>query len=221
MNVKDMISELESEQISTWFDLDLLIDRIRDTMHIRNYVGSMLILNLMVMFGMGTLLLLKPMPIGGPCAIPTPEQFLETAQALCTGVDFKNGANFLMLGPFMKDFIVNNSDYMNWLMVSLTAFQFGFGGAFIYFLTHLVRSYFTLDLTPDLFVSSSVRMLMGSVLSIVMCFALVRMPNGQPELALPIGSNHIGWLPALSFFIGFFPGRALLFLDKTPYLLLT
>ncbi len=178
---------------------DDIKERIGDSMHIKNYLGSMAILNLIVMFGMGILLLFKP-----ACVIEG-----------CSGVDFSEGANFLMLGPFMQEYVeANQIEYMNWLIVSLTAFQFGFGGAYIYFLTHLVRSYFTLDLTPDMFVSSSVRMILGSVLSIVMCFAFVEIGDDGASLIFESGSSNIGFLPAFSFMIGFFPGRALMFLDK-------
>ena len=179
---------------------ETVIERIRDSMSFKNYAGSMIILNLIVIFGMAILLLLKPMQIGVDGAV---------------GVDFGKGANFLMLGPFMTDYVAGDVVYQKWLTVSLTAFQFGFGGAFMYFLTHLVRSYFTLDLTPDSFVSSSVRMLMGSVISIVFCFALVQMDdNGNPVLEFVAGDVEIGWLPAISFMIGFFPERAMLYLDK-------
>ena len=179
---------------------ETVIERIRNSMSFKNYAGSMIILNLIVIFGMAILLLLKPMQMGIDGAV---------------GVDFGKGANFLMLGPFMTDYVAGDVVFQKWLTVSLTAFQFGFGGAFMYFLTHLVRSYFTLDLTPDSFVSSSVRMLLGSVISIVFCFALVQMDkNGDPELVFLTGTADIGWLPALSFMIGFFPERAMLYLDK-------
>lgn len=177
-----------------------IIDRIGELMSFKNYLGCMTVLNVIVIFGVGLLLLMKPMQVGVDGAV---------------GIDFEKGANFLMLGPFMSEYIGDKEVFMKWLTVSLTAFQFGFGGAYIYFLTHLVRSYFTLDLTPDLFVSSSVRMILGSVISIVFCFALIEIEvDSEPTLNFVLVNVGIGWLPAISFLIGYFPARSMLYLDK-------
>ncbi len=164
---------------------EYLRQRLEETFQVRKYLGSMSTMTVVVLFGVGIILLFKPAPSGAT-----------------GGVDFGLGANFLMLGPFMAEYVRGDQAYVERLMISLTAFQFGFAGGYVYFLTHLVRSYFTLDLTPNTFVSASVRMILGSVLALVISFV------GLPGVDWP------GGVVALSFFIGFFPSRGLLFLEK-------
>lgn len=180
-----------------------ILEQLTQTFRVRSYLPSVVFLVIVVMFGIGILLLLKPMPI------------VVSDEVLRTGVDFRRGANFLMLGPLMHEYVNNEIAYLRWLIVSLTAFQFGFLGAFVYFLTHLVRSYFTFDLTPNLFVSSSVRMLMGSIISLVISFAIVTIDDsGAATIGTEKASISIGWLPAFSFMVGHFPHRALMWMSK-------
>jgi len=169
---------------------------IKNSFHINHYLGSMLTLTLVVLMGSMTILLLKPMPLEGAIN--------------ATGVDYRHGANFLMLGTYMEDYIQGDQDqYIRTLVTTLTAFQFGFLGAYIYFIGHLVRSYFTLDLTPNVFVSSSVRMITGSILALVLCYIII-----DPTSVSPKEEMLLRGLPVWSFFIGFFPSRGLLFLEK-------
>lgn len=156
-----------------------------------NYIGSMTALTMIVILGSAILLLLKPLPVN-----PGPD---------VTGLNYNLGANFLMLGPYMQLYI-ENGNYTKQLITSLTAFQFGFLGAYIYFIGHLIRSYFTLDLTPNTFVISSVRMVTGAVLALVLSFSLKELPS------------H--YIPMISFFLGFFPSRALLIMEKMSIKLL-
>jgi hypothetical protein len=128
--------------------------------------------------------------------------------AAATGINYLLGANFLMLGPFI-DQSPGTPVFTHRLVTSLTAFQFGFLGGFVYFIGHLVRSYFTLDLTPHTYVESSVRMVSASLLALVVSFAI--------PLELPCkGSDCIfDPLPLVAFFLGYFPNRALLFIEKS------
>ena len=175
---------------------------ITKSFHIHHYLGSMLVLTFVVMMGSMIILLLKPLP-------------LDAADGV-TGVDFSLGANFLMLGPYMEAYILGNEkQFIHVITTTLTAFQFGFLGAYIYFIGHLVRSYFTLDLTPNIFVSSSIRMITGSLLALVLCYAIV-----DPVCSIDINNPEckegilLQALPVWSFFIGFFPSRGLLLLEK-------
>ena len=161
--------------------------RIDEMFHLRHYLGSMPMLTLLVLMGGMIILLLKPLPIDSA------GQF---------GVDYSKGANFLMLGPNMDFFVRSQTEeYMSSLMGTLSAFQFGFLGAYVYFITHLVRSYFTLDLTPNTFVASSIRMMMGALLALVCAFLFLQ--------------DYPSVIPVLSFCIGFFPQRGLLLIEKT------
>ncbi|MFC1601984.1 hypothetical protein ACFL3U_00260 [Pseudomonadota bacterium] len=177
-------------------------NHIIKSFHINHYLGSMLVLTFVVMMGCMIILLLKPLPLNAAPGI--------------TGVDYRLGANFLMLGPYMEAYILSDEkQFIHVITTTLTAFQFGFLGAYIYFIGHLVRSYFTLDLTPNIFVSSSVRMITGSLVALVLCYALV-----DPVCSIGINNPEckkgilLQALPVWSFFIGFFPSRGLLLIEK-------
>lgn len=87
-----------------------------------------------------------------------------------SGVNFGMGANFLMMGPFI-DLLAKNPEAFNaHLMISLTAFQFGFLGAYVYFYSLMIRAYFTLDLTSQTLVDGTVRMIVASIMSLVVSF---------------------------------------------------
>lgn len=181
-------------------------ERLEAHFRFDNYVGSVLLVLVMITLGLAIILFLKPVPT----AAPTPPVDWGP------GVDYGRGANFLLLGPLIElpptDAVVYHR-----LILSLTAFQFGFLGAYAFFVTQLVRSYFTLDLTPHTYVEGVVRMAMASVLSLVVSFALpvdALCPN-----AAAVGCLHHP-LPLIGFFLGFFPNRALLFIEKTASRLL-
>lgn len=159
---------------------------------LKNYVGSTATLMIIVAMGFAVMLLLKPMP--------------DALHGL--GVDYGKGANLLLMGPDIE-LLASDSKYYHRLIVSLTAFQFGFLGGYVFFVLHLVRSYFTLDLTPNTFVNLSVRMVVGSLTALVVSF-------------LPIfpGSAGIAVIPVVSFFIGFFPSKGMLAIEKAASRLL-
>src|SRR6185437_3997521 len=98
------------------------------------YLGSTVLTTIIVTLGISILLLFKPVRAAGQC-----------------GVDFSHGANMLMMGTYIADF--GGTDpaafdvYYRHLVAALAGFQFGFLGAYIYFLTSLSRAYFQLDLT--------------------------------------------------------------------------
>lgn len=167
------------------------------TFRFRNYIGSMSSCTLIVLLGCIILLFLKPLPLVGDHR---------------TGLDYSRGANFLMLGPYMDLYLRGDPTYLSRLITSLTAFQFGFLGAYVYFIGHLVRGYFTLDLTPNTFVVCSVRMATGALLALVLSFGLQELPLVKEKMA--VGEQVTSWLPVVSFFIGFFPSRGMLLLEK-------
>lgn len=196
--------ELPAEAFTDRDTADYISDYLAKAFHMRNYVGSMTTLTIIVTFGCMIILLLKPAPLDATGA---------------AGVDYSKGANFLMLGTYMQSYVQGDTnEYIRILITTLTAFQFGFLGAYVYFIGHLVRSYFTLDMTPNIFVSSSVRMITGSLLALVLCFIFV-----EPRLAefVPfVGDNtalhemFVKGLPVWSFFIGFFPSRGLTLIEN-------
>jgi len=146
------------------------------------YVGSMIMLMLVITLGASIILLLKPLP---------------AAPGLEVGLDYGRGANVLLLGPFIESF--GTPQFYHRLLISLTAFLFGFLGAYVYFIGYLVRSLFILDLTPKTYVFSAIRMVTGSLLALVLSFVFADEPH---------------FIPILGFFIGFFPNRGLKLLEK-------
>lgn len=164
-----------------------------------NYFGSVLLVSVIITLGASILLLLKPVWGSGNSA----------AVMSSGGVDYERGANFLLLGPVIEG-PATSSTYHHRLILSLTAFQFGFLGGFVYFIGHLIRSYFTLDLTPHTFVESAVRMISASLLSLVISFAVPL----ETSCSTDAGVCSIHFLPLVAFFLGYFPNRALLLIEK-------
>jgi hypothetical protein len=88
------------------------------------------------------------------------------------GVNLSLGADLLTLGPFAELYEKNPDAYYIHITRNLTIFQFGFLGAYIYFLGSVTRAYFTLDLTSHTFVEGAIRMIVASVLALVVSFAV-------------------------------------------------
>jgi hypothetical protein len=157
------------------------------------YFGSTVLASLVVAFGMSILLLFKPVLSADLC-----------------GVDFSKGANILMMGPYIGGYHSQDPQaleiFYKHLISSLVGFQFGFLGAYIYFLTSLSRAYFLLDLTPGTMVEGSIRMAVASVVSLVLSFLL---SSGAETMRI----TEV--MPVLSFFFGFFPKRAMAFLEQS------
>lgn len=86
------------------------------------------------------------------------------------GLNTVLGTNGLLIGPFFEVFEKNPDAYYSQLFRSVTAFQFGFLGAYIYFIGTLARAYFTLDLTPHTFVDGALRIIVASVVALVVSF---------------------------------------------------
>jgi hypothetical protein len=158
----------------------------------RTYLGSMTLLTLVLLLGASVMLFLKPV-IGVQGAVPS------------AGLDYSKGANMLMLGPYAAQV---PADYFNRLVISLAAFQYGFLGAYTHHIGQLARSYFTLDLTPHTYVDATVRIATGSLVALVLSFALF-----DPSL-LTKSATEGTVLPLVAFFIGFFPSRGLLAVEK-------
>jgi hypothetical protein len=164
-------------------------ETLRHNFHLANYAGSMLATTIVVSFGAAILLLLKVMPAG---------------DSVAGGVDYGRGANFLLLGTDMKLYAQSSKEYIDPLIMNLTAFQFGFLGAYVYFVGHVLRFYFTLDLSPNTFIDTCVRMLTASTLALLVAFMLRDVLTGSAQT-----SNWAHAVPVVSFFIGYFPSRGL------------
>ncbi len=176
-------------------DRTVITQYINRQLSVPNYLGSMTTLMLLIATGASVMLFLKPV----------------SGAELGAGVDYSMGANILLLGPYVELFKTHDEAFFRRIVISLTAFQFGFLGAYVYFIGRLVRSYFTLDLTPHTFVASTVRIVTGSLLALVLSFLFVHTAEDSIARAA---------LPAVSFFFGYFPERALVLLtDKVSRLL--
>jgi hypothetical protein len=175
-----------------------ILGRLDSHFQLGNYFGSVALVSIMITMGAGIILLLKPvmsLPAG--------------ATAAAAGLDYTLGANFLLMGPLIG--VDPGSPVFNQrVLLSLTAFQFGFLGGFVYFIGQLVRSYFTLDLTPHTYVESSVRMASASLLALVISFALP-----IDSLCAPGTVCVYHALPLVAFALGYFPNRAILFIEQT------
>jgi hypothetical protein len=107
-----------------------------------------------VLLGVSILLLFKP---------------VSSAQGM--GLNFALGSNMLTMGPFVELFERDPQAYYSHLVRNMIAFQFGFLGAYVYFVGSVVRAYFTLDLTSHTFVDGAIRMIVASILALVLSFA--------------------------------------------------
>lgn len=135
------------------------------------YRGSVWLTTTVVLLGICILLLFKP------------------ASSVDGGVDFGLGANMLTMGPFTELFEKNPDAYYSHLVRNLTAFQFGFLGAYIYFIGSVVRAYFTLDLTSHTFVDGAIRMIVASILALVLSFVFdFAFPGDSKLVAAPVAA---------------------------------
>lgn len=135
------------------------------------YRGSVWLTTTVVLLGICILLLFKP------------------ASSADGGVDFGLGANMLTMGPFTELFEKNPDAYYSHLVRNLTAFQFGFLGAYIYFIGSVVRAYFTLDLTSHTFVDGAIRMIVASILALVLSFVFdFAFPGDSKPAAAPVAA---------------------------------
>ncbi len=135
------------------------------------YRGSVWLTTTVVLLGICILLLFKP------------------ASYADGGVDFGLGANMLTMGPFTELFEKNPDAYYSHLVRNLTAFQFGFLGAYIYFIGSVVRAYFTLDLTSHTFVDGAIRMIVASILALVLSFVFdFAFPSDSKPVATPVAA---------------------------------
>jgi len=178
----------------------------------RDYLLGVTAMSSVVAFGGIVLLLLKPInsadPGGGMPGL---------------GLDFAGGANLLLLGPYVEHYGSDKNFHM--VVHSLTAFAFGFLGAYIYSIGQLIRGYFTVDLSPSTFVSSAMRIIVASCTALVAAFGL-SIIFGEHEAAAAAGKSvfsavgnatgfhpskeqWVGLLPVIGFFFGYFPNRAL------------
>jgi len=211
------------------------------------YRGSVWLTTVVVLLGSSILLLFKPV-----------------SSSAELGVDFSLGANMLTMGPFMELYETNHGSYYSHLVRNLTAFQFGFLGAYVYFIGSVVRAYFTMDLTSNTFVDGTIRMIVASLLALVLSFAFdlllpheldVIVPStAAPSTAAPSDVNtavpapptppageesretpspersgngekllskqkvpfpaRLSLLPLVAFFLGFYPKRAALGIER-------
>ena len=144
-----------------------------------SYRGSVWLTTTIVLLGSSILLLMKPVFGGGG------------------GVDFSLGGNMLTMGPFAELYQKNPEAYYSHLIRNQVAFQFGFLGAYVYFIGSVVRAYFTMDLTAHTFVDGAIRMMVASILALVLSFSFDFVLPGESVYAGPpvaaSGSNSTGF----------------------------
>ena len=162
---------------------------VRTLFRWRTYFGSMALFMMVLVLGASVMLFLKPVVGADP-----------SVRAM--GLDFGKGANILMLGPYAVHL---PEEYFNRLVISLAAFQYGFLGGYAHHIGQLARSYFMLDLTPHTYVDATVRIATGSLVALVLSFWLFEPGVVNEDTTL---------LPVVSFFVGFFPTRGLLAIEK-------
>ena len=162
------------------------------------YAGAVCASMFVVAFGTTALLFMKPLGA-----------WVADAGGEVYGIDITRGLNFLVLGPFMRD-LGDFEAIQTQAFINLTAFQFGFLGAWVYFLTSLIRSYFTCDLSPSTFVAGTIRMVTASVVALVAGVLLPVVTGGLEDD--PGKFLHV--VPVIGFFFGYFPSRALLFIEQ-------
>jgi len=175
---------------------------IQPQFRLLNYLPSVLGMSVTVAFGIAIILLAKPV------FIPNPVDHLH-------GVNYAIGANMLLLGPNVAFYTTTDPAMFRQILMSLCAFQFGFLGAFVYAISSLVWSYFNVDLTPHTLVAGTVRMVTASVLAIVLGFFIPALPffNGSE-------SKLVQFMPVVAFFLGYFPDRGLVLLQRVGRVIL-
>jgi hypothetical protein len=164
-----------------------------------DYVVAVFAMCSVVAFGASVLLLLKPV------------NSLLNPGTMEHGLDFSHGANLLLLGPYVED----HGKHFDVVVHSLTGYAFGFLGAYIYSTAQLVRGYFCADLSPNAFISAAVRIVVASTTALVAAFGLSTLVLEQ-YTGKPNATSHammMALLPVLGFFFGYFPSRALKFIQ--------
>jgi hypothetical protein len=196
-----LIRDLPKEDFKRyWTDIDELVKR---QFSFESYLAPMVTTMLVVGCGAFIILLMKP------CF---PAVGLPTGPEICNGVDYGRGGNVLLLGPFVEKYGIDRAAFYHQIAISLAAFQFGFLGAYVYFLGSLTRDYFILDLSCNTFVAGSVRMVTSSLLALVISFAIPSLLPDVPDAAN--SERFLRILPVLAFCIGYFPERGFLWLDQ-------
>lgn len=138
------------------------------------YRGSVWLTTIVVMLGASILLLFKPV-----------------SSATGVGADFSLGANMLTMGPFAELYETNPDAYYSHFIRNQIAFQFGWLGAYVYFIGSVVRAYFTMDLTSHTFVDGAIRMIVASILALVLSFAFDFFLPGELEFGSTSATAHV------------------------------
>lgn len=131
-----------------------------------SYRGSVWLTTVVVLLGSSILLLFKP---------------VSSSNGM--GMDFSLGANMLTMGPFAELYEKNPDAYFSHFIRNQIAFQFGFLGAYVYFIGAVMRAYFTMDLTSHTFVDGAIRMIVASILALVLSFAFDFILPHEPPVA--------------------------------------
>jgi hypothetical protein len=160
----------------------------------QDYVLGVSLMTVVVAMGAFILFIAKPVNSAIQGSMPGP------------GLDFSLGANLVLLGPFVENYVDGKN--FHFAMHSLTAYAFGFLGAYIYSVRQLIRGYFSVDLTPSTFVYASLRILSASVMALVASFGL-SMIMAESIPSHETAEKAAALLPIMGFFFGYFPDRAL------------
>jgi hypothetical protein len=212
---EEKIRRLRRDLGDKWEDCkDEVMSLIRQQFRFRNYLGSLLAVMLVIATGVFPILLLKASFPGAEAPAAAVDPAAKPEDKADSGLNYGLGANLLLLGPLVElsgeisGDPAKRQEYYHQIVIGLTAFEFGFLGAYIYFISQLLRSYFTLDLSPHTHVAGAIRMTTSSVLALVLSFVL---PGTLA--AIPGVGEGLMALPVIAFFLGYFPNRALLWLQ--------
>lgn len=168
---------------------------IKSQFNPRDYVTGVAAMMIVVLFGGIALLILKPV-------------WNQIGLVPQTGIDFSKGASLLVLGSSLEgSFEIQRHIVAH----TLTAFAFGFLGAYIYSITQLVRGYFTTDLNASTFVASTTRMIIASTVAMIVASGVSAMIEGTTTAA---HEAFITMLPLVTFFFGYFPNRAMRVMER-------
>ncbi len=119
---------------------------------------------------------------------------------------------------FLGNFAFNLADYYNladfpsqlfsgthsgeegYQEISILAISMGFMGGYVWSIQNILRRFFTLDITPSIYFSAAIRMILASLVALMFRHFLA---------AVPFEGYSIHLIPVVAFFTGMFPERAI------------
>ena len=124
--------------------------------------------------------------------------YIIFADKLITGME----ESVVLTGPFFGK--IDNSGLVR---QSISVLSFAFIGGFIWSATNIIRRLIAFDLSPSVYYSAGIRILMASIIALVLSFLI-----GEESAAISVTAKSS--LAAISFLTGMFPERVLNYLVK-------